>query len=129
MAAVLRPLAERTDGAALDELEALREAIAAEKARVADAHRRWLLAQASLTTADPAEARVARDAEYIQLLERQNALLKKRIVGLEELNRNLNDEKAQILQATEPSRPLPQAAPSLLSSEVARLSEQYATQC
>lgn len=129
MAAVLRPLAERTDGAALDELEALREAIAAEKARVADAHRRWLLTQASLTTADPAEARVARDAEYIQLLERQNALLKKRIVGLEELNRNLNDEKAQILQATEPSRPLPQTAPSLLSSEVARLSEQYATQC
>lgn len=126
MAAVLRPDLERQDFAALDELEALKEAISSERARLNESHRRWLIQQAALAT--PIDPVVNRDIEYITLLEKQNALLKQRIGSLEDINRKLLDEKSRVLQATEPLRPIPAAPPpattSILSTELTRLSEQ-----
>ena len=122
MAAVLRPLFERPESAALDELEALREAITAEKGRVAESHRRWLLHQAAAARNEDLKGN--KDAEYIALLERQNALLKKRVASLEETNQHLSEEKASILQATESSRRMLQPSTSVLSGELSRLSEQ-----
>lgn len=113
---------QHDSGYELAELEALHEILVAERTRLMDLQRQWLLSQAACTTTALEPPRL--DLEYTALLEHQNALLKQRVLVLEERNKQLIEDKASVLHAVEPSRPMNPPATSVLSAELSRLSEQ-----